>query len=333
MKHRNIYLGIIVLTTLIFISCSAGDDFPELKGPYLGQKPPGMTPKIFAPGIISTGYSERIAAFSPDGNEFYYVIWGAPHGVILQMKQKNGIWTKPRVATFSGRYQGDFTMSGDGNIIVFSSNSPLDGVGAPLDVYYSWIVESKGNDWGKPKPFGPLINLRESYSCCPTIANNRNLYFFSGRSGGMGKDDIWMAEFSNGKYLKPVNLGSSVNGELTDLDPFIAPDESYIIFCKIVELRKYDLFISFRREDGSWTKAKTMGDKINSSSYELCPTVSPDGKYFFFTSTRRVHKQYSEIPISYNKKIEILNKPGNGNGDIYWVDANIIEELKPEELK
>jgi hypothetical protein len=29
-------------------------DFPKLTGPYLGQKPPGMTPIIFAPGSVST---------------------------------------------------------------------------------------------------------------------------------------------------------------------------------------------------------------------------------------------------------------------------------------
>ena len=63
--------------------------FPVLKGPYLGQKPPGMTPEIFAPGIISTGYDERIAAFTPDGKEFYYVLYGAPHMVILYTKEKN----------------------------------------------------------------------------------------------------------------------------------------------------------------------------------------------------------------------------------------------------
>jgi len=72
-----------------------------------------MTPELFAPGIVSTGYDERTAAFTPDGKELYYVLWGAPHGVILCMKEVNGRWTRPEVAPFSGRYQGDFTIPSD----------------------------------------------------------------------------------------------------------------------------------------------------------------------------------------------------------------------------
>ncbi len=335
MKQKAIFIGIWFSINLVFIDCSKKDSFPVLKGSYLGQTPPGMTAEIFAPRIISTGYDERIAAFSPDGKELYYALWGAPHGVILQMREVNGCWTKPEVAPFSGLYQGDFTMSSDGNRIVFSSNCPFAGLGKPQDNYYSWIVERADTGWGKPQPFGPLINLPESFAGYPTIADNGNLYFFSDRSGSIGCEDIWMSRSVNGNYEEPQNLGESINTEDFDLDPFIAPDESYIIFTRIDKQREMDadLFISFRRDDGTWIKAINMGNRINSKGWEFCPTVSPDGKYFFFTSTRRLYKPYSEIPLSYNRKLEILNSPGNGKGDIYWVDAKIIEELKPEGFK
>ena len=114
---------VFIMFSLIFLftSCSQRDEILVLEGPYLGQKPPGMTAEIFAPGIISTGNSERCAAFTPDGKELYYIIWGPPYGVILSLKEEKNGWTKPRVAPFSGRYGGDFTMSPDGNSIVFSS--------------------------------------------------------------------------------------------------------------------------------------------------------------------------------------------------------------------
>ena len=333
-SNVTLFLLICALLTL-FTGCSTPDDFPVLKRPYLGQKPPGMMPEIFAPGIISTGYDERIAAFTPDGKELYYALWGAPHGVILHTREVNGRWTKPEIAPFSGQYEGDFTMSSDGKRIVFSSNSPFVGTGKPQDDYYSWIVERTESVWGKPKPFGPLINSSESFTGYPTIADNGNLYFYSARSGGKGDDDIWMSRFVDGNHDEPENLGESINTDDLDLDPFIAPDESYIIFARLDKERKgnADLYISFMKDNGTWAQAKNMGEKINSDGWEFCPTVSPDKKYLFFTSDRRLYKPYSETPLSYKRKLEILDSPGNGSDDIYWVDAKIIEDLKPIKLK
>jgi hypothetical protein len=85
---------------------TAKEDFPVLKGPYLGQKPPGLRPEIFAPGIVSTEHKEHSTlAFSPDGTEIYWSIWPIPRSanipqVIKFMKMENGRWSKPQVAPF-----------------------------------------------------------------------------------------------------------------------------------------------------------------------------------------------------------------------------------------
>jgi len=334
MKKKIIFIGLILPALLILNNCSKQDDFPVLKGPYLGQEPPGNTPEIFAPGIVSKGYNECMAFFTPDGKEFYFMLWGAPHGLILFMKEESNRWTKPQVASFSGKYHGKFSLSPDGNKIVFSSNRPLDGRGEPIESYYSWIVERNVTGWSEAKNLGTLINLEKSFAAYPTISKNGNLYFFSDREGGVGNCDIWVSKFVNGHYTEPENLGKSINTKLPEVDPFIAPDESYIIFCRRDDgFGRFDLFISFREADGSWTKAKNMTDKINSIAGEICPSVSPDEKYFFFSSNRTVHKNYSKTPITYEEKIKILNSPGNGSIDIYWVDAKIIENLKPKQLK
>ena len=57
--------------------CTPGTDeadFPELTGEYLGQTPPGDTPQLFAPGIVSTGMYARDIAMTPDGTELYYCV-------------------------------------------------------------------------------------------------------------------------------------------------------------------------------------------------------------------------------------------------------------------
>ena len=63
-----------MITFFALFLCSAANAQQRsnsLTGPYLWQKLPGMTPEIFAPGIISTEKHEFLCCFSPDGNEFY----------------------------------------------------------------------------------------------------------------------------------------------------------------------------------------------------------------------------------------------------------------------
>lgn len=323
MKGMIAYISFIFLILLIFSHCGRQENVPVLKGSYLGQEPPGKTPEIFAPGIVSTGFHERIAAFSPDGKEFYFALWGAPHGVILFMKQENNQWTKPQVVPFSGQYSEEFSLSPDGNKIVLCSNRPLKGRGEPKESYEIWTVDRNETGWGEPKNLGSIIG---GY---PTLSKTGNLYFTSEREGGMGESDIYMSKFVDGVYTEPENLGDSINTHLKEVDSFITPDESCIIFCRRGDgFGGYDLYISFREADGSWTKAKNMGDKINSGASEICPGISPDGKYLFFTSKRHTYKPFSDRPITYEEKIDILNSPGNGSEDIYWVSTEIIAELK-----
>jgi len=79
-------------------------DFPVFKGPYLGQKPPGIKPEIFAPGIVSTEKkSEAAMSFSPDLQELFFSYRSPIEGRenrILHMKMINNVWTKPELPSF-----------------------------------------------------------------------------------------------------------------------------------------------------------------------------------------------------------------------------------------
>jgi hypothetical protein len=102
-----------------------------------------------------------------------------------------------------------------------------------------------------------------------------------------------------------------------DWTPFIAPDESYFIFCSFRKggFGSGDLYISFKQADGSWGDVINMGDRINTDLNKRFPIVTPDGKYLFFNSTRKIAGAGA-------------NEPGNGAGDVYWIAAKIIEELR-----
>ncbi len=294
--------------TTDLVNAPQKDDAPVFNGPYLGQKPPGKSPEIFAPGIVSTESGELNTIVSPDGEEIYFCRSSRPGPTaIMVVKMESGKWTDPQVVSFSGTFSDmDPSMSVDGMRIFFGSTRPSGKLNAEgCDI---WIVERSAliGDWSEPVNVGEPVNTAKNENY-PTTTEAGTLYFQSQGHGGFGGLDIFRSEFRNGKYAEPKNLGDAINSEYNDFDAFIARDESCLIFSSNGRpdgLGSGDLYISFREKNGKWMKAQNMGEIINSSSMEYCPKVSPDGKYLFFTSGR------------------------SGNGDIYWVDAKIIEEFR-----
>jgi len=289
-------------------------DFPKLTGPYLGQKPPGMTPELFAPGIVTTDLNEHGSpTFSPDLSEVY---WSPQYkevggGRILFMKMINSHWQPPKTAPFSEEFknQNPF-LSVDGKRLFFKSFRPIDA-----DVYRNgafWVSERTLEGWSIPKPLGPYVNTG-SMGQQISESMNRNLYYACGRPSGKGLWDIYRVRYASGQYTEPENLGDSINTKSYDGSPYISPDERYLIFSSMDEdggsrpdgHGGSDLYVSFKDEHGDWAKAINMGPVINSKEHEDYPIVSPDGKHLFFIR----------------------------NGDVYWVDAKVIEDLKPKELK
>ena len=128
MRVMKRFIYLLFLTPCIF-QIAYSQDFPVLEGPYLGQKPPGMTPEIFASGIISTGHYEQGNSFSPDGKAFYYTLVGPRFGITLFMQMQHGRWSKPQTAPFSGKYNDYYPYySPDGKRLYFVSLADSESV-------------------------------------------------------------------------------------------------------------------------------------------------------------------------------------------------------------
>jgi Tol biopolymer transport system component len=322
MKKTSVFIVSVLILAL-------GLTYPE--GDYLGQKQPGMQAQLFAPGIVCTGLNERDTAISPDGKEFYFTILVKRRGFIIYMKQEKGKWSKPEVASFSGKYSDlEPVFSPDGKKMFFVSNRPLSGQGEPKQDYDIWFVEREGPGWGEPQNPGSPLNspANEFY---PSITKSGAVYFCSRLKASIGGEDIFKSNFIDGKYTEPENLGEAINTKGEEFNAFVAPDESYIIYTTVGRgpgIGGGDLWINFRKEDGTWSKAVNMGENVNSASLEYCPFVTADGKFLFFTSQRGKLAHYSKIPVTYDEIKKISKESGNGDGDIYWINTKIIEELK-----
>ncbi len=323
MKQLLIIKLLATISVLLFgISCDYQnpDDFTALRGPYLGQESPGMTAESFNPGgIFPEGDVQGCSGFLNEGTVF---VFGSmrPNSdwrirPVYVMEMIGGQWTKPRIAPFSEYSPYNFTVGPDDQTLYFTTlKSPNMTTRMFLEEANIWAVKLEMDGWTEPVMFGRSINTEQYYENYPAVTNDGTIYYMSRRETGVGRTDLWRSRNIDGKYAEAENVGEPVNTGRGDADPFVASDESYLIVCQKKEegIGEYDLYVYFQKHDGSWTGGINMGEGVNSSGSEFRPYVTPDKKYLFFTSYRPQEEQ---------------------TGNIYWVDARIIEELRHEGIE
>lgn len=247
---------------------------------YLGQTPPGDTPVVFAPDIVSvTGKNTASLTFSPNGRECLFYIEAYPNSYTMFTKYRNGTWTKPVKAWFSEtRATGEPMFSPDGSRIYFYSNEKDNAVGK-VDL---WYIERTGSSWsGLINPGSPVNSYSDEYHPCPV--SDGSLYFTT-NSGPIVKVDFADGQYGDRVILPaPINLSENPNGPSWG-DPYVPPDESFMIFKsnRAGGYGGFDNYISFSNADGSWGDPINMGPEINTEVDETAGDISPDGKYLFF---------------------------------------------------
>ncbi|UII75823.1 PD40 domain-containing protein [Flagellimonas sp. HMM57] len=295
-------LPILLLSPFIFLNIYGQTESDE-KLKYLKQKPPSTTPEVFAPDFISKkGEYEFGSVFNKYATEFFYGVNVNGKEEIRYSKLNGERWSEPRTILSHKKYgYNDPFLSPNEDRLYFISQRTLDGLDKKDD-YDIWYAERVGDTWSEPINAGPNINSNQDEYYI-SFTNNGTMYFSSNKNGS--SFDIYASKVVNGEFQKAIRLSDAINTSAYEADVFIDPNESYIIFCAIRKdgLGQGDLYISFKNPDGTWSESSNMGERINTQNHELCPFVSKDGKYFFYTS----------------------------NKDIYWVDAKIIESFRGKE--
>jgi Tol biopolymer transport system component len=292
--------------------------------PYSVSRP--LTePVLFAEGVVSTPDYELNSAFMPDGRTVYFTKSTANMAfwTIVVTRFRDGAWTEPEVAPFSGQYSdADPFVSPDGNRLFFISRRPVPGFTRREP--HIWYVERSGTTWSEPRNIAVLNGEAGEYY--PSVAADGTLYFATARPGGLGHRDLYRSRLAGGAYQEPENLGAPLNGPFYEGDSVVAPDQSFIIVTitgRPDDMGAGDLYI-IERKDGVWTAPRHLGPKVNSNALEFCPILSPDGKYLFFSSNRGFTQQPPQRPHTYSDLIGKLRGVRNGLGNVYQIDLAAV---------
>lgn len=274
---------------------------PVLTGPYLGQKPPGKVPEMFAPGVISSDSAHEFAiTFAPDGKEIFFTrrVEGDIGNRIYHMKCEEEVWSGPVLSPFSdGNVELEPNFTPDGESVFFNSWRPLpESVKTGNDMNV-WLIRKQEGTWRISNVLGPPVS--DLYPVYVTQTRDSTIYFTGNVNRG-----VYKAEYHSDKYSEPERLPDEINNRYWAGHPFIDPDERFIIFDSNVDtLGTKNLFISFKLGPSTWSPSVNVNEHLGFPDHAAMPHVTFDGRFLFFSS----------------------------RGDIYWVSASFLENLRPNQ--
>jgi Tol biopolymer transport system component len=267
---REIIFGIIITWCTIFSSLGQGAQQQSVVD--INSKP-----KVFEQEGVPVPNDEFAPSFTPDGNTVYF---SSGSTEIYFSKLVDNKWAKPIVAVFSGRWKDmDPFISPDGKRLFFSSYRPLDGASQdePQKNAHIWYVDHlSGDNWSRPHHLEAPVNLAGIDNYAPSVSRSGTLCFFSPHRDVNNKGKSYCAKWQTDHYEEPKVL--SLNGANGVRDPFISPDERYLIF-----VSGADLYISYHNGN-EWLSGQKLSSNVNNGDGNGSPCVSPDGKMLYYSA-------------------------------------------------
>ncbi|RLE22478.1 MAG: hypothetical protein DRJ65_13800 [Acidobacteria bacterium] len=321
------------LVLVAVVACAPADRtqavegmFPELRGDYMGQALPGSQSEIFAPGIVSTGLETRDMAMTPDGNEMFFSVFVNGKAMIMMARRTDGAWSEPVVAPFSGEFMDlEPCISPDGTKFFFISTRPQEGQEPKSGWVYQdiWVMDRKGQGWGPPRNLGPPVNT-DAPEYFPSITSDGTIYFT--REGQDRVSKTYRSRPIDGGFAEPEVLPQQVNLGTNRFNAFVAPDESFVIVPAVGgpgSLGGVDYYVVHRNDDDTWQEPVNLGPTINNSSgKEWSASLSPDGEYLFFMSSRLVEGDAgAQAGTTLGELVARGSQPGHGSPCIWWVEV------------
>jgi len=258
-----------------------------LSPPAAAQPTP---PNIFAKNIISVPVSVAAPAFTPDGTEVYFHRKEYEQRTIYMSRQDRGSWSPPTVASFATQWTNiEPAIAPNGSYLVFASNRPIDGSGKILDGYWGtslkpgrggnlWRTDRTADGWSPPRRLPAEVNQGTSVYA-PAISNDGTLLFM--KPGADRLFHLFEAHPRGASYsVQPLPFSKE---GISDYDPAIAKDGSYLLFCSNRDEPALSaIYISFRTANGGWSVPRRLPEALNAANDVTELRLSPDESRLYF---------------------------------------------------
>jgi Tol biopolymer transport system component len=289
-------------------------------------------PQIFAPNVISGPANDGAPTFTPDGTTMFFTRSGATWGAILESHQVGDHWSEPEIAPFSGEWSDlQPVLSHDGSYLIFSSWRPAEphstssaDKGTPVRAAYLWRVDRAGSGWGQPVRLPDTVNFTP-HMFKPTLAADGSIYFMAMEKGK--KFRLFRSQYQNGNYQKAEPLSFS-DGTTGDVDPEIAPDESFLFFSSDSrtpgDSGHEHLFVVFKKAEG-WsavTPVHFTNDNKNDPSNDNEAHLSRDLRTIYFASDRSVPVKFPRTREQAKQDLARVQTWDNNNYNVWFVQLS-----------
>jgi len=298
---KLLLLTIVISLNTVFAQGTIKSDsiLSMMSDKYFGQNPPGMTAEIFAPGIVSVNARyEYGVSFTPDLGEIYFTAHRkGERSSVYFSKLIDKKWTNPKKANLTKGEKGsemEAFVNFSGEKIYFTAYDSID-----VNI---WCATRSGNWWSNAIKLDSPIN--DDIVFYSNEAKNGDLFYKN-----VSKGKMYYAPNKNGKFPEIFEVGIEYGSH-----GFIAPLQEFMLIDALKDNDKTkdkDIHVCFKKKDGAWTKPINLGSAVNSNFNETCPSITPDGKYLFFSR--------------YNEE--------GGLPNIYWVSAEVLYRLRSDYFK
>ncbi|NRA91672.1 MAG: exo-alpha-sialidase [Psychroserpens sp.] len=273
----------IILTCVFLVVCE-NSNAQDRECNFFDLPKPTTIPKDFNPEILDLNGSFKFNVEIKTCDEIYFTMISSSESIFYSEK-KNGQWSAPKRASFSDLDYNDADpfLTRDGKRIYFISKRPTSKADKRLE-WNIWYADRVKDGWSSPKPLPKPINSDDYDEYFFSISDQGNAFFSSNRPGGQGSFDIYTVKvLGKTTFSEPKNVGRPISSEKYEFDPYISPDERFILF-SINENNNSSLHFSYKDENDFWTTPQNLGDRVNITNQDFAPSLSADGQYIFYSN-------------------------------------------------